>query len=273
MIIAIDGELVAPEAAHISVLDRGLLYGDGCFEVLRTWRGIARDLPAHLDRLAETAAFLRMRSVDRSGLTHVLDRALAAAGSGEHRIRIVLTRGPGALSVPLAEAGPGRTIVIVEPLPPLPREMSLALIDLPLPPQRARGHKTLAYLDHLVAKELARDAGADDALRTDATGAIAEGGTCNIFVVRSGWVLTPAIDAGILPGITRARILRLCERASLPVKVGPIERGEIFMADELFGSSALRGVVPITKVDAHALPHGPITRRIQSAFFAEMTNP
>ena len=97
-VISIDGALVEAARATISVFDRGLLYGDGCFEVLRTWMGVAVDLEAHLDRLLETAAALRLRGLDRARLRAAVETcvdAAEAATPGEHRIRIVLTRGAG----------------------------------------------------------------------------------------------------------------------------------------------------------------------------------
>src|SRR5688500_4408893 len=181
--VSINGVVMAPERAMISVFDRGLLYGDGCFEVLRTWDGVARDLDAHLDRLFETAAFLELKTMERTRLVEAVYRTIAAAGPGEHRIRIVLTRGAGGLGAPLAELGIGAAIVMVEALPVQPEEISLAVVDLPIARRTGRGHKTLAYLDHVIARELARVRGADEAIRLDADGHAIEGSTCNLFVV------------------------------------------------------------------------------------------
>ena len=265
-IIAIDGELVAPERAAISVLDRGLLYGDGCFEVLRTWGGAPRALDAHLDRLADTARFLALPAPDRAALRATVARVLAAAGPGEQRLRIVVTRGPGALAAPLAALGPGRTIVIAEPLPPPPAALALATVDWPLPPRAARGHKTLAYLDHVLARELARAAGADEALRLDAAGEVVEGATCNVFAVAGGAVATPPIDRGILPGIVRARVLALCARDGVPAGERALTPAALAAADEVFVTSSLRGVVPVTRLDGRALAAGPITARLARAY-------
>jgi branched-chain amino acid aminotransferase len=275
VLISIDGEIVAPEQATISVLDRGLLYGDGCFEVLRTWSGVARDLEAHLDRLAGTAAFLRL-PCHRDVIRAEVERALAAAHVSpidDRRVRIILTRGPGGLAAPMASAGPGRRIVIVEPVGELPREVTLALVDWPLPARRTRGHKTLAYLDHLIARELARDVGADDAIRTDANGAIAEGGTCNVFAVSEGAVHTPAVDDGVLPGIVRGHVLALCEELGIPLRVRPLDVAEVREADEVFVTSSVRGVTPVVKVDQRALAPGPITARIATEFLHHVSNP
>lgn len=276
-VIVIDGVVVPAAQATISVLDRGLLLGDGCFEVLRTWGGVAVDLEAHLDRLLDTAAYLALQGVERAALSGAVARALAAAGEGEgggapeHRIRIVVTRGPGSLAAPLASLGPGRTIVIVEPLGPQPTRLSLATVDAPVL-GRGHGRKTLAYLDHVLARELARAAGADEALRLDARGDIAEGATCNVFAVLAGVVATPATEAGILPGIVRARVLEVCDMLALPTRVGPLAPRELVDADEVFVTSSLRGVVAVTCLDGTPRTTGPVCAAIGHAYARRMTS-
>ncbi len=273
--IVIDGTVVPAAQATISVLDRGLLLGDGCFEVLRTWGGVAVDLEAHLDRLLDTAAYLALQGVERAALTAAVARALAAAGEGggslEHRIRIVVTRGPGSLAAPLASLGPGRTIVIVEPLGPQPASLSLATVDAPVV-GRGYGRKTLAYLDHVLARELARVAGADEAIRLDARGDVAEGATCNVFAVLAGVVVTPATEAGILPGIVRARVLEVCDLLALPTRVGPLAPRELVNADEVFVTSSLRGVVAVTCLDGTPRRAGPVCASIGHAYARRMTS-
>src|SRR5579862_7363294 len=108
MIVSIDGAIVPPEAATISVLDRGLLYGDGLFEVLRTYRGRPVDGARHLERMMASA---RALGLAMRPLAPLLEAAIAAAPPGDHKIRVIVTRGPFG-------AAAGRTIVIVEPLPP-----------------------------------------------------------------------------------------------------------------------------------------------------------
>jgi branched-chain amino acid aminotransferase len=268
--VSIDGVLVAAERASISVFDRGLLYGDGCFEVLRTWDGIARDLDAHLDRLFETAAFLEMKTIERTKLIEAVYRTIAAAGPGEHRLRIVLTRGPGGLGARLAELGTGAAIVMVEALTEQPEELALAVVDWPLPRRQGRGHKTLAYLDHVIARELARARGADDAIRLDADGHAIEGATCNLFAVTGGTVTTPPTDTGALPGIVRARVLALCAKAGVRTALRALSLRELRGADELFVTSSLRGVVPVTRLDGGLRQSGPVTARLASAYVGAM---
>lgn len=271
IVVSIDGVLLDPAQAAISVFDRGLLYGDGCFEVLRTWDGLAVELDAHLDRLLDAARFLRMHGIERRVLEAGVQGALDAAGPGDHRVRIVLTRGPGALGARPEALGPGRTITIVEPLPPPPRELALAVVDWPLPRRRGHGHKTLAYLDHLIARDLAHAAGADEAVRLDEDGDVVEGATCNVFAVdRAGTVHTPALDTGALPGIVRAHVLRVCAELALDVRVGRLALDALREAHEVFVTSSLRGVVAVTRLDGAALPSGALTARIARAYTAAM---
>jgi branched-chain amino acid aminotransferase len=254
--VSIDGTRVAPEAATISVFDRGLLFGDGLFEVLRTRAGEPVELAAHLERLYAGAAELALAVPDRADLERWVRATID--GAGDHRIRIVVTRGPGPLASRFSVLGPGRTIVIVEPLGPQPREISLAIVDWPIARRARPARKALSFLDHLIARELAADAGADEAVRLDADGHVAECATANIFAVIAGTVVTPPA-VGILPGVTRARVL---------AHTGGIERvmtvPELRAADEVFVTSALRGVVPVTRLDGTSRPVGPTFRSLSS---------
>jgi len=274
--VSIDGVLVAPDQAKISVFDRGLQHGDGCYEILRTWNGVLGDAEAHLDRLYETAKFLVLRTIDRQKLTEALYKTLmaargdAAAGAGDHRIRIMLTRGQGPFGAKLKEIGPGSAIVIVEDLPEQPEEISLAVVDWPLPRREQRGHKTLSFIDNIIARELARAADADDAIRLDDDGNVIECATSNIFVVSDGEVSTPSTDDGALPGIVRARVLALCDKLEITSRVRDLTVRDLRSADELFVTSSLRGVVPVTRLDGVRVAAGPITKQLATAYVDEM---
>ena len=274
--VSIDGVLVAPDQAKISVFDRGLQHGDGCYEILRTWNGVLGDAEAHLDRLYETAKFLVLRTIDRQKLTEALYKTLmaargdAAAGAGDHRIRIMLTRGQGPFGAKLKEIGPGSAIVIVEDLPQQPEEISLAVVDWPLPRREQRGHKTLSFIDNIIARELARAADADEAVRLDDDGNVIECATSNIFVVSAGEVSTPSTDDGALPGIVRARVLALCDKLEITSRVRDLIVRDLRSADELFVTSSLRGVVPVTRLDGVRVATGPITQQLAAAYVEEM---
>lgn len=265
--VSIDGVLGPPEQARISIFDRGFLYGDGVFEVLRTWDGALVDLDAHLERLYASAAWLGLKTMDRERLAEAVQRTLTNAGPGERRVRIVLTRGPGPLLARPEKIGPGKAIVMVEPLPAQPAEISLAIVDWPLPRRTAPGHKTLAYLDHIIARELAAASGADEAVRLGAEGEVVECATSNIFAVVAGNVITPQL-AGALPGITRARVLAACAGAKVPAHEVRLTVDELRAADEIFVTSAVRGVVPVTKLDGTVRSTGPITTQIAGLYLS-----
>jgi branched-chain amino acid aminotransferase len=211
---------------------------------------------------------LGIKAMEKARVADAVQRTLAASGPGEHRIRVVLTRGPGSLVARPETLGPGRAIVIVEPLPTQPTEISLALVDWPLPRRTAAAPKTLAYLDHILARELAVAAGADEALRLGGDGDVVECATANVFIVSGGAVATPPVDAGILPGVTRARVLAACGAAGIAAAECRLSVQQLEAADEIFVTSAVRGVVPVTRLDGVARVAGPVTARIIDAYLA-----
>lgn len=254
MVILLDGDVVAD--ARISVLDRGLLYGDGLFEVFPSWANVE----PHLDRLYASAAALQMHVIERDALRAQIDRV-----RGENqRVRVIVTRGPGAIGKRFAALWGGHTIIIAEEIREMPRELSVALVDWPLPRRKVPAHKTLAYLDHALARELAAEAGADEALRCDSDGNVAECATANLFIVRDQRVITPPL-IGILPGVTRARVLAWCANAAVEATEAAISRDALYAADEVFATSAVRGVVAITRLDGQSRVSGPLTERIAAA--------
>jgi branched-subunit amino acid aminotransferase/4-amino-4-deoxychorismate lyase len=160
--------------------------------------------------------------------------------------------------------------VIVEPLPPQPSELALAVVDWPMAWREQRGHKTLAYLDHVIARELACAAGADEGIRLDDDGCVVECATSNVFVVADGTVSTPSVEHGGLPGIVRGRVLAECVRLGIPSRVREMAMRDLRGADELFVTSSLRGVVPVTRLDGVPVPAGPITKQLADAYVAAM---
>lgn len=294
--VSIDGRLVAPDEATVSIFDRGFLYGDGLFEVLRTWDGVAIDLDAHLDRMCMSAASLVL-AIDRAQIAEDVRRTIAAAGEGDHRLRIIVTRGAAPLGARLGSIERGRTIVIAQPLGAPAVSVSLAIVDYPLPRRTGAAHKTLAYLDHVIARELAASAGADEAVRLGPDGDVVECATANLFIVATGassgapgtasalpprrtpdaitgdriegvgtpTVMTPPVSSGILPGVTRAHVLAACAAQGIAVREQRISVEELRGADEIFVTSAVRGVVPVTSLDGESRRAGLLTQTIADA--------
>ena len=251
VIVSIDGMIVKPDEARVSIFDRGFLFGDGLFETFRTWDGVLVDAEEHFARLRASAAALQI---------HV--GPIEIPGEGERRVKVIVTRGEGAAGVPFGTLGPGKTLVIVEALGTIAETATAAIVDWPLP-RRPVAHKTLAYLDSLIARELT--GGTDEAIRLDADGHVCEGAMSNVFLVEADRVITPALGTGALAGVTRAQVIALARAREEVVTVERLRR-----ADEIFLTSAIRSVCPIVELDGIARPVGPVTARLREAYAAEM---
>jgi branched-chain amino acid aminotransferase len=270
--VFLDGQVVAPEQARISVFDRGFLYGDSVVEVLRTVRGRAVDLDAHLDRLARSQHAVRLAPVPSRTVAAAIEATLIAADEREARIRVIVSRGPGDMKEDLAALGPPLLVVIVEPLrlpTPAAYERGAAAVTIgavPAPVALAPGIKPGSYLATVLALALARDAGADEAIRLDGEGRVVEGATSNVFAVIGGEARTAPPALGLLAGVTRGRLLALMREGGLAVAEAPFRTTELAAADEVFLTSSIRGVMPVTRLDGRDLSVGPVTRRAMALY-------
>jgi branched-chain amino acid aminotransferase len=267
--VFLDGAVVDAAAARVPITDRGLRYGDGVFEVLRTAGRIPFLLDRHLARLAAGARAIALAAPPAAdAITDAVTHTLAAIAAPEARLRIMLTRGDAELATPLAAAGPPRLIVIAEPLrlPPdaaYDRGIALATVARRMPAADALDPriKALAYLDRVLALDEARGRGADEAIRLDTLGRVAECATSNLFYVSRGVVLTPPADAA-LAGITRGVVLEDCAAAGVATAERAPDPAELAAADEVFVTSAVRGVMPVASIDGVARAPGAATRAI-----------
>jgi branched-chain amino acid aminotransferase len=277
-----DGAAVPAEEARVPVLDRGFLYGDSVYEVTRTFAGAPHLLAEHLDRLERSAAGLEMRLPPREQIeAAVLQVCRAARGDratpDELYLRIVVTRGAGELGLDPALADAPRLVVIARPVRPPPAEAYRDGVAVVLS-QRMRSApslKTGNYLESVLAVREARQAGAHEALLRDSVGRITEGSSSNVFLVRGGRLHTPPVSAGLLPGITREAIIRLARQAGIAVDEAPIWPADLVRAEEMFLSSSIRGVLPVTRCDGRVLGDGrpgARTRRVMS-LYEESTRP
>lgn len=269
--VLIDGAVVDAADARVPITDRGLHYGDGVFEVLRTAHGRPVLLDRHLARLAAGAAAIRLVPPPAEAIADAVARTIAGVG-GDARIKILVTRGDAPLAAPLAAAGPPRLIVIAEPLVlPAPEvyDRGIALVTvarrMPAPDALDPRVKALAYLDRVLALDDARARGADDAVRLDADGRVAECATANIFAVAAGAVTTPPAVAA-LAGITRGAVLELAAAVGIAVREQAMTPDELAAADEIFVTSAVRGVMPVAALDGVGRLPGPVTRLLTQRY-------
>jgi branched-chain amino acid aminotransferase len=272
----INGAVSDEADARISVFDRGFLYGDSVYEVLRTAGGHPVDLEPHLGRLRRSAAGLALPAPADEVLRRAIDETLRAAANSDSYVRVIVTRGAGEIGLDLSLAVDPLTIVIVRPLV-LPaaelyeRGASLEIVGVERTSPRAvdPALKSGNYLNSILALAEARRAGAYEALMCDAQGRVAEGSTSNLFIVRAGRVETPASEVGLLAGITRHRIMGLARDAGLEVTERTLMPADVRTADEVFITSSIRGILPIAKVDGSAIGTrcpGAVTARLAALY-------
>ena len=274
-LVNLDGTLVAPAEARVSVFDRGFLLGDSVYEVVRTYGERPFELTAHLARLARSAERIAMPlRWDAARTTREIDRTLAAAKGGdepppgaapwnvgERYLRIVMTRGTGEIGLDPALAGAPLALVILQPLvgPPLSayaEGVKALLVADPRPAGSDPSAKTGAHAPHVLAVRAARAAGAHEAVLVDAGGRVAEGASSNVFAVLGGRVATPPLGAGILEGVTRGLVLALAREAGIPAEERTLPASELEAADEVFITSTVREILPVTRLGDRAVGNG-----------------
>ena len=277
MIAYVDGKWTPAEEARISVLDHGLLYGDGVFEGIRVYGGMPFLLDEHLDRLAASArAIVLELPAERAEMAALCREAAQRAGLDDGYLRLVVTRGAGALGVSPHTCARASLIVIAAPLTLYPPERYRDGVRLitsslrrsasdALPPQI----KSLNYLTSVLASIKARRQGADEAVLLNAQGLIAECTADNLFLVGGGRVLTPAVASGALAGITRALVSRLLNEQGIECVESPLTPADAWTADELFLTGTGAEIVPVCEIDGRPLPLArPVTERVRAAFAA-----
>jgi branched-chain amino acid aminotransferase len=292
MVVNLDGVLVPPDQAKVSVFDRGFLYGDSVYEVIRTYGGRPFEEDAHLARLRHSAERIALvPKWDAARIAREIARTLDAARGadrpdseaapwnvGERYVRVVMTRGAGAIGLDPALAVDPVALVVVQPLsgPPVSvyRDgVKAAIVGVrhAAPEAIDPSAKTGAHLPNVLAVKEARDAGAHEALLLDGRGFVTEGSSSNVFAVAGAILRTPPVAAGILEGVTRGLVLRLARAAHVAVDEAPLLPEDLEGADEVFITSTVREIVPVTRLGEHVVGGGrpgPVTRRLHAAFRA-----
>jgi len=281
VLVSIDGRIVAPQEAVIPVFDRGFLYGDSVYEVIRAYGHVPFALQEHLQRLERSATLL---GIDLAAAPaqprEEIGRLLSHAEQDDSYIRVIVTRGEGEIDLaPDAARGP-HVVVILKPYRPLPGELwtqgaSVHLVASGRSPAGAvpDGSKTGNYLANLMALGRARSQGHHEAVLVTPDGLVAEGATSNIFIVKDGRVLTPGLETGILAGITRSKVIEECRAAGIEVVETALTPDQVKDADEAFLTSTLREVLPVIRVDDAVLGDGRpgvLSRRVREAYRAHV---
>ncbi len=260
MHVWLQDRLVDAADARISVFDRGFRAGEGVFETIRSYRGHPFRLGAHLDRAADGASTLGFAFPARDRLRRaVIDTAAAAGPDRDAVLRLTVTPGliePGS-PFPGTPTGAPTVVVTAQPHEVDPTTYTRGVTAVTL--ARARelpDVKAVSYLTASLARREATARGADEALLTTPDGLLLEGSYSNVFLVHEGRLTTPALEVGILPGVTRAVVLELAGAEGLEVEERRIGRGELLEAEEVFLTATTREIVPLVAVDGSRIGDG-----------------
>ena len=277
MKIHIDGQLLDKEDAKISVFDHGLLYGDGVFEGIRIYHGRIFRLTAHLKRLYESARSICMEiPIPIEEMEKATLETVAANHLRDGYIRLVITRGVGSLGLnPFQCPRPG-IIIIASTISLYPAERyqnGLNLITCatrrPTPAALSPQVKSLNYLNNVMAKIEAIQAGCEEGIMLNEQGYVAECTGDNVFIIKNGQVFTPPISAGGLDGITRQAVIEILGQLGIPCTEKMMTRHDLFTADECFLTGTAAEVIPAVQLDRRLIgtgKPGPITARVVEAF-------
>jgi branched-chain amino acid aminotransferase len=271
----LDGRIVAGDEARVPVTDHGLLYGDGVFEGIRAvGRRIFR-LDDHLRRFATAARAIALDLPEPPSPREIVLATLRARGAADAYVRLLATRGDGALGLDPTSCPRPRLICIADRISIYPPEkLALGIALLTSSYRRPAADvldprvKSLNYLNNALAKLEARQRGGDEALLLNAAGMVAEASVANVFVVRGGRLTTPPGSDGALEGITRASVLELAAQLGLPVEERTLGRFDLFAAEEVFLTGSGAGMVPVRSLDGRPIGEGgpgPIFARLRQA--------
>lgn len=240
MKVYIDGQFYAKEDAKISVFDHGLLYGDGVFEGIRFYAGGVYQLPQHIERLYDSARAIHLNiGLSEVEMTEAVLKTIRENGLQDGYVRLVVTRGEGSLGLSPYLCPKASVIIIASTIQLYAPEkyinglkMATCATRRPAPGALSPAVKSLNYLNNVMAKVEALNAGADEGLMLNEQGYVAECTGDNIFVIKKGQIFTPPVSAGSLNGITRGMIMELAEVSGpRPVIEAQLTRYEIYTAD------------------------------------------
>jgi branched-chain amino acid aminotransferase len=277
MKIYLDGDFYEKENAKISVFDHGLLYGDGVFEGIRFYHGRVFRLAEHIDRLHDSAKAICLQIPQTK--SEMIDAVLATIRQNELQdgyVRLVVTRGSGDLGLNPALCPRPTVFIIASRITLYPEEMYRHGLHVVTCATRRIPHgalspmvKSLNYLNNVLAKIEAQQAGAGEGLMLNEQGFVAECTGDNIFTVKNGKIFTPPISSGALAGITRQVTFEMAAELGIAISEPDMTRYDIFTADECFLTGTAAEVIPVVKLDSRVIGDGvpgPVTRALIERF-------
>jgi branched-chain amino acid aminotransferase len=273
--VYIDGRVREPENAMVSVFDRGFLFGDSVYETIALLGHRLIFLSEHIDRLERSALRIYLELPERSAIEQAIRETVVATGDQDARVRVIVTRGVGAVDIDPATAKVPQIIVIAQPLgAPTAEVLEVGVaVEMVSVSRSASGSVSPAvksgnYLNSVlaIAEARRRRPQVNEAILCAGNGSVAEGATSNIFCVEQGELQTPALEVGILDGVTRGKVLGLARANGIAAReLSFLSPEKLRSANEAFLTSAVRGILPVTTVDGVRVGDGhpgPITRKL-----------
>jgi branched-chain amino acid aminotransferase len=277
MKIYLNGKLVPESKAKISVFDHGLLYGDGVFEGIRAYNGRVFMLDEHVDRLYRSAQAIAMKiPLTKAQMARAVVKTCQANKIVDGYIRLVVTRGVGELGLNPYLCKTPQVIVIAAAIQLYPKKLydtGMAIVTV----GTTRNHteavnpriKSLNYLNNVLAKIEAINAGVMECILLNGQGYVAEASGDNVFVIRGDTLLTPPSWCGALEGITRQVVMQLAPEQGLKVKEDVLTRYDLYTADEVFLTGSAAEIISVVDIDRRTIGDGKpgrLTRRLAAAF-------
>ncbi len=257
-LVYLNGDLVAAERARVPLLDRGYLYGEGLFETMRSYGGRIFALDRHLARLMSSAAELGLDvGTNEQELARAAELTLEANALADAYLRLTVSQQCDAPGVESRAAGKFTISVIARPqaahrpqAPPRPRGVGVATLNPgSAPPLHLARHKTLSFLAYVQARARARASAADDALLVNAAGEITEATTANVFFVVEEQIVTPPLECGLLPGVTRAIVMELARAQGIETIERPVRPAQLGACSECFLTNSIVELLPVTHIN------------------------
>jgi len=277
MKIYMNGEMVPEAEAKISVFDHGLLYGDGVFEGIRSYSGRIFELEAHIDRLYDSAKAIALEiPMTRAAMMEAVALTCRENNTTDGYVRLVVTRGVGTLGLNPYLCKTPQVIIIAADIQLYPKELyqkGLAIVTVGTIRNLSEAVnpriKSLNYLNNILAKIEAINAGCMEAVMLNAQGAVAEATGDNIFALRGNVLRTPPVNEGILEGITRDAVMKLAASAGYTVREERLSRYDLYTADEVFLTGTAAEVIGVVNIDRRQIGEGvpgPVTRKLEAMY-------
>jgi branched-chain amino acid aminotransferase len=277
MTIFLNGQFVPEAQAVIPVNDRGFMYGDGLFETTRVVRGKPFRFAQHLERMTRGADFLKIKPpFTPNELQDFAEQLIEQDQLPEAILRVTLTRGPGERGYTPSAEGRPTVVMTLHPAPPADNPIQWSLITSSFRVPAAdplSSFKTLNKLTHVMARAEAAEKGADEALLINTNGEVAETASGNLFWVYNDKICTTPTGRGVLPGITRAVVLEICQTLGLVTNKRVIKPEALKNSEGLFITQSAFGIVPAVVFDGEPVAPSPLVDQIFNAYRELLARP